>query len=324
MGPVSPSQAEQIQAEWKKTTPVVKMLRLQDPEKGLERQGRDLAKKYNTSLKEFWPFLDSYCDLSSKEGLQLLENHLHDQSVQDRDLDQSPENGRSFCNNAVDDDSLGNLASDMANLNLANKTGEDSVVNDEEPRDNNNSSPKPKDVSMSVLNNKMSLADISNGNNNADASMTDGEPLSESTLWLKPRLNNSDLGDSSLDNSNYNQFRSRRSSGASSYKSALTSFEEYDDEEDEDDASVLTADEGSWIYMEGPVPSKTDLQVFSALEEQEVDPVKYPNLYVWKNKVATTPEVDRKTWRRNRVIAGNSASRRGKANVQPNRLVFDE
>ncbi|XP_066152674.1 ankyrin repeat and LEM domain-containing protein 2 homolog isoform X2 [Euwallacea fornicatus] len=51
-------------------------LRLKDPEKGLERIGSQLANSYNTCWKEYWEFLDSFIDISSEEGLSLLENHL--------------------------------------------------------------------------------------------------------------------------------------------------------------------------------------------------------------------------------------------------------
>ena len=40
LGPVSPIDAAKIQLEWKKSNPASKILRLADPHKGLERQGR--------------------------------------------------------------------------------------------------------------------------------------------------------------------------------------------------------------------------------------------------------------------------------------------
>ena len=40
LGPVSPVDAAKIQQEWKKSSAASKLLRLADPQKGLERQGR--------------------------------------------------------------------------------------------------------------------------------------------------------------------------------------------------------------------------------------------------------------------------------------------
>lgn len=54
----------------------VASLRFKDPEKGLERIGKRLAHKYDVNWKEYWPFLGSFVDITSEEGMTLLENYL--------------------------------------------------------------------------------------------------------------------------------------------------------------------------------------------------------------------------------------------------------
>lgn len=92
-GPMDKKDAESFRRVWKTPprslnfnspngkrtfTDNLSSLRLKDPEKGLERIGKQLANSYNTDWKEYWDFLDSFIDIASDEGLALLEIHLRD------------------------------------------------------------------------------------------------------------------------------------------------------------------------------------------------------------------------------------------------------
>ncbi|XP_060048675.1 ankyrin repeat and LEM domain-containing protein 2 [Erinaceus europaeus] len=80
VGPLNPSKAENFRRLWK-TPPREKAgffhnVRKSDPDRGLERVGRDLAHELKYPWAEYWDFLDCFVDLSSQEGLQTLEDYL--------------------------------------------------------------------------------------------------------------------------------------------------------------------------------------------------------------------------------------------------------
>lgn len=80
VGPLSPSKAEDFRKLWK-TPPRKKAgffhsIRKSDPERGIERVGRELAHELGYPWVEYWEFLGCFVDLSSQEGLQRLEEYL--------------------------------------------------------------------------------------------------------------------------------------------------------------------------------------------------------------------------------------------------------
>ncbi|KAB0400564.1 hypothetical protein E2I00_011872 [Balaenoptera physalus] len=84
-GPLSPSKAEDFRRLWK-TPPREKAgffhsVRKSDPERGIERVGRELAHELGYPWVEYWDFLGCFVDLSSQAGLQKLEEYLTQQEV---------------------------------------------------------------------------------------------------------------------------------------------------------------------------------------------------------------------------------------------------
>ncbi|XP_004925434.3 ankyrin repeat and LEM domain-containing protein 2 homolog isoform X1 [Bombyx mori] len=73
-GPMRAERAASLRVRWK--TPPRAAFRLHDLAKGLETVGRNLANEMNVDWKEYWPFLETFTDLRTTEGLTLLENYL--------------------------------------------------------------------------------------------------------------------------------------------------------------------------------------------------------------------------------------------------------
>ncbi|XP_066603400.1 ankyrin repeat and LEM domain-containing protein 2 [Prorops nasuta] len=113
-GPMTKSQAIEFRKKWKTPprnilTPAKKetlnnsiiakspianlALRLQDAEKGLERVGRDLAEECDIPWKEYWPFLDCFVNLRSKDGMNKLEKYLENKFKEHTQL-QMPKIGK--------------------------------------------------------------------------------------------------------------------------------------------------------------------------------------------------------------------------------------
>ncbi|XP_052744504.1 ankyrin repeat and LEM domain-containing protein 2, partial [Bicyclus anynana] len=76
-GPMDASDAESFRRRWKTPPRSARpAFRLKEMTKGLETVGRNLAEQMSVGWKEYWPFLDTFTDLRSPEGLQLFEDYL--------------------------------------------------------------------------------------------------------------------------------------------------------------------------------------------------------------------------------------------------------
>ncbi|XP_062941204.1 ankyrin repeat and LEM domain-containing protein 2 isoform X2 [Cynocephalus volans] len=95
-GPLSPSKAEDFRKLWK-TPPREKAgffhsVRKSDPERGIERVGRELAHELGYPWVEYWEFLGCFVDLSSQEGLQRLEEYLAQHEMGKKSQQETGEN----------------------------------------------------------------------------------------------------------------------------------------------------------------------------------------------------------------------------------------
>ncbi|OON17040.1 ankyrin repeat protein, partial [Opisthorchis viverrini] len=80
-GPMTREEAEVFRSRWLKTNSSTSFktfasVRLTDPEKGYERQGRHLSRISGVQWHEYWPLMNDYLDLASEQGLTILENYM--------------------------------------------------------------------------------------------------------------------------------------------------------------------------------------------------------------------------------------------------------
>ncbi|KAH1180251.1 ankyrin repeat and LEM domain-containing protein 2 isoform X1 [Mauremys mutica] len=95
-GPMTPSKAEEFRRLWK-TPPRERAgffhnVRKSDPERGVERVGRELAHEQGFPWVEYWEFLGCFVDLSSQEGLQKLEEYLSQREMSEKAQQETGEN----------------------------------------------------------------------------------------------------------------------------------------------------------------------------------------------------------------------------------------
>ncbi|XP_074869047.1 ankyrin repeat and LEM domain-containing protein 2 isoform X2 [Carettochelys insculpta] len=95
-GPMTPSKAEEFRRLWK-TPPRERAgffhnVRKSDPERGVERVGRELAHELGFPWVEYWEFLGCFVDLSSQEGLRKLEEYLTQREMSEKAQQETGEN----------------------------------------------------------------------------------------------------------------------------------------------------------------------------------------------------------------------------------------
>ncbi|XP_028312664.1 ankyrin repeat and LEM domain-containing protein 2 isoform X2 [Gouania willdenowi] len=94
-GPLSPAKADDFCRSWK-TPPRDRAefhhLLKSDPDRGVERVGRDLAHEMGHPWAEYWDFLDSFVDLSSAKGLHKLEEYFSKKDLSSWSHEEAGEN----------------------------------------------------------------------------------------------------------------------------------------------------------------------------------------------------------------------------------------
>lgn len=79
-GPLSPSQANELYKSIKSpirghVSPSIRLTQ-EDPDKGIETYLRNVSQQRGYGWEEWWPFLQQHVNITSRKGLQLMEDHL--------------------------------------------------------------------------------------------------------------------------------------------------------------------------------------------------------------------------------------------------------
>ncbi|XP_038202637.1 ankyrin repeat and LEM domain-containing protein 2 isoform X2 [Arvicola amphibius] len=248
VGPLSPSKAEDFRKLWK-TPPRKKAgffhnIRKSDPERGIERVGRELAHELGYPWVEYWEFLGCFVDLSSQEGLQRLEEYLIRQEISKKAQQEIGENKSCLQDGASvfgSGKKYSNSISVGAFLDGEDDTSLDEIKNQQDTAQSQNQpttnkfqnsecgslplgqvDPRESSVGSCLLNSRNGLCNPLN-HRTADRKgleATSGEeslllPVSALTLEFD-KLNLQSLGDSLLETPNKNKILTSRKDAAES------------------------------------------------------------------------------------------------------------
>lgn len=297
MGPLTPDEARKIQAEWRRPKCMEeRLVRLSDPVKGIERQGRSLVKTCTTSanLIEYWEFLDTYCDLSTPLGMELLDEHLKsmsercfeqkEQRPNQMDLEESFTMSRlasAFGGLQLAEDQAMNITSSLDNLNLGGNRNDNVGIHQAE-QDQQLQEQEQKSVSSSY--NETTAENPCLGQGSPPRKDLINNNLSPEAIWHRPRISviatSPPIGMDSPERGLINEDDDEDGASSCSFHTVASSLPD----------SLMTAEEGEWVYIQGIAPTRVDHQVYQIIRDVDVPKHVYPYLAIWKDLMSTLPD----------------------------------
>ncbi|XP_067106196.1 ankyrin repeat and LEM domain-containing protein 2 [Osmerus mordax] len=289
VGPLSPSKAEEFYKLWKSPSRERAVyfhgILKSDPDRGVERVGREIAHDMGHPWAEYWGFLDSFVDLSSEEGLVRLEDYLKRKD--------------DHCLTAVHGNDPQTPAAVMDQSSPPTETSSVSPVC--------NLLPEFERASLDRSATADQREDVGAEEPALSAAGAEGLDLGDRSFW-RTWARNQGRADEELSSACSEEYltadegsersgslgdvltdrRSSASSSSSSYKSTG----------DTSVNTVLTADTPTTqtAFIQGQSPTKLDRDVLDALKDLEIDPEKYPCITKWKDNIQTYPSSQRLSW----------------------------
>lgn len=282
VGPLNSSKAEEFHRLWK-TPPRDRAgyfhhILKSDWDQGAERVGRELAHELGFPWAEYWEFLNCFIDLSTQDGLGMLEEYLSGCK--------KGKESNSFHGGSDETSTLICEKFENDHLNDSFKTHENSCKDDDD--DDGQRFP--------VCDLMQEFEKVSVQKESADEDHTDPDSWDECRRAQTEDDSSEDYFTADEDDDNLNGrcspaliSSSRRhieletsSSSGSSFKSTHST------------SDLLPHTQDSFIL--GKSPTKLDNEVLKALNDVEVDHLSYPNIIKWKNKVLSYPPSQRQSW----------------------------
>nr|KAF6268756.1 ankyrin repeat and LEM domain containing 2 [Pipistrellus kuhlii] len=282
-GPMSPAKARDFRRLWK-TPPREKAgffhsVRKSDPERGMERMGRQLAHELGYPWVEYWDFLGCFADLSSQEGLQKLEEYLAQQEVgrkAQRDLGENEASAfgcRGKCSNPI---------------SVRAFLGEDGDMSLEE-------------IKNTVEFHKLQLQNLGSGFPETPSESV--ETREEEILTARPEAVDSDAEPPAADRLGSSQARTEGEISAGIANMCLGPHcpgheAPHSCTSASSEPLGVTARKESVrrLFLLGEEPSKLDRDVLAALEGADLDPQRHPAVHRWRSAVLGYPPSDRQSW----------------------------
>uniref|UniRef100_A0A8C0IPV3 Ankyrin repeat and LEM domain-containing protein 2 n=1 Tax=Chelonoidis abingdonii TaxID=106734 RepID=A0A8C0IPV3_CHEAB len=305
-GPMTPCKAEEFRRLWK-TPPRERAgffhnVRKSDPERGVERVGRELAHEQGFPWVEYWEFLGCFVDLSSQEGLQKLEEYLSQREMSEKAQQETGEN--ETCNRYKTPHPFGKSKKCCNSISVGAFLDEDDDdMSLEEIKNRQNAARKN---SPPVVSKKSSIDAI--GDSECDIlSMEHKKEVSSSKNGFCSPVTNERI------TSDRKHSRGGEECLISPVSNLMTEFERlsFQGQLGKTCSALSVAKPSSQrfllktpstnentkkLFLFGEEPSKLDSDVLAAVEGVEIDPQKYPITYKWKNAVQSYSSSDRQSW----------------------------
>uniref|UniRef100_A0A8C6RJ68 Ankyrin repeat and LEM domain-containing protein 2 n=1 Tax=Nannospalax galili TaxID=1026970 RepID=A0A8C6RJ68_NANGA len=289
VGPLSPSKAEDFRKLWK-TPPREKAgffhsVRKSDPERGIERVGRELAHELGYPWVEYWEFLGCFVDLSSQEGLQRLEEYLVLQETGKKVQQEIGENEACLGERAS---TFGSRKKHSNSISVGAFLDEDDDMNMslEEIKNRQNTFDK-----LNLQKQGGSLFKTPNKNKKIeDKKIMTSRKDAVGSDFLEPPLATASLRD--------NQVRTNKEVSAAVAEMSLGRINPQLTVQAglEPVSSSAIGDSTRRLFLSGEEPSKLDRDVLAALEWARIDPDRYPAVHRWKSAVLCYSPSDRQSW----------------------------